>query len=654
MSTQALIKSDTSLRRRLLFGSVGLAVAVSVIFISVAYKLARDLGESIELENIDNLATQLIYQIPLMSFESSKNSPESDQLHKNHIFQSLDSEVVGIEIWFVEQHIKLRRHPEWTYPADISLALDTGIESSGFTETEKERLFWTYKIDAGAGLAVLLVHKVNTLNLALGYVANRLSITAFLTFWLAVWAALVMSTFITKRFEQSNQKLAYMACHDDLTGLPNRYYLKTVLNDFFNKVEAEGGALKHHKGSLLLIDLDKFKEVNDTMGHSAGDDLLTSIARRLSEIAGDKAHLIRYGGDEFLIWLENIDSEGAKNLAQDIVSACRQPLLINDNQFEIGASIGIACYPQHGTKIDELFKRVDIAIYHAKKMRLGYQLFEQTLYPKSASWVALRGQLNGALKQNQFVLHYQPKVSLPEGTIIGVEALVRWEHPEKGLLAPGVFIDIIEQSAVIHEFTRYVLKQAIIQCRLWLNEGISLSVAVNVSPYNLRDEKFIPFLKEQLSFYRVPPELIEIELTETGTMLDLKLAERVFPELRAVGVKLSIDDFGTGMSSLAYVKKLDVNYIKIDRSFITNITTDYRDEAVIKSMLLLCDNVNKEAIAEGVETFEQAEKLHALGCKLAQGYYFGKPMEPMLLRPLLTKNTSVLAKVTQIRNTTIN
>ena len=306
MGPQTLIKSDTRLRRRLLFGSVGLAVVVSVIFISVAYKLARDLGETIELENINNLATQLIYQIPLISSQSTKSLLQSEQLKKSHIFQSLDSEVVGIEIWFVEQHIKLRRHPKWTYPADISLALGKGIESSGFTGTDKERLFWTYKIDTVTGLSVLLLHKVNTLNIALEYVANRLSITAFLTFWLAVWAALVMSAFITKRFEQSNQKLAYMACHDDLTGLPNRYFLVTVLNDFLNKVEAEGGPLKHHKGSLLLIDLDKFKEVNDTMGHTAGDDLLTSIARRLSEIAGDKAHLIRYGGDEFVIWHEKI------------------------------------------------------------------------------------------------------------------------------------------------------------------------------------------------------------------------------------------------------------------------------------------------------------------------------------------------------------
>ncbi|WP_158967496.1 bifunctional diguanylate cyclase/phosphodiesterase [Paraglaciecola sp. L3A3] len=640
MDTKGPIESDSSLRRRLIFGSVGLAVAVSAIFISVAYKLAVDLGESVELENTNKLATQLIQQMSIIYSQPNEDLTASEKLKTNHIFKTLDPELVGIDIWFGERKVNVRNNLQWPYPIDISMAIDNEIESSGFIEKHEERFVWIYKSDPDSGFAVLLLRRISTLNKALEYVANRLSITAFLTFWLAVWAALVISALITNRFEKNNQKLAYMANHDDLTKLPNRYYLASVLRAFLNKVKTSTDTVEQRKGTLLLIDLDKFKEVNDTMGHAAGDELLISIADRLSEIAGTKGKVVRYGGDEFVIWYEGIDSVAAEILAQEIVSACRQPLLVNNNKFEIGASIGVACFPEHGTKVDELFKRADIAMYHAKKLRLGYQVFDQTLNSKSALWVKLRGQLNSALMQNQFILYYQTKVSLPKGTVVGVEALVRSEHPEEGLLAPGVFIDIIEQSTVIHEFTRYVLKQAIMQCRLWLNEGIRISVAVNLSPYNLRDQAFIPFLKEQLNFYQVPPDLIEIELTESGTMFDLKVAQRVFPELRAVGVKLSIDDFGTGMSSLAYVKKLDVNYIKIDRSFVANITSDYRDEAVIKSMLLLCADLNKEVIAEGVETVEQAEKLYELGCQFAQGYYFGKPMEPIFITQLLKNRTS--------------
>ena len=349
MRANGPIKLDTSLRRRLLFGSVGLAVAVSVIFISVAYKLACDLGESMELENTNKLAKQLIYQIPFLATQSTKDPLQSKKLYNSHLFQSLDPEVVGIEIWFVGQHVKIRSYPEWTYPAEIALVIEAGVDSSGFTEYQKERLLWVYKADTDTGLSVLLLHKAKTLNIALDYVANRLSITAFLTFWLAVWAALVMSALITNRFEKNNKKLAYMASHDDLTGLPNRYYLVSMLNDFLSKVEASSIPFKQRKGALLLVDLDKFKDVNDTMGHAAGDDLLVSIGKRLTELAGAKAQVVRYGGDEFVIWHQEIDSVEADILAQDIVAACRQPLLVNNNQFEIGASIGVACYPQHGT-----------------------------------------------------------------------------------------------------------------------------------------------------------------------------------------------------------------------------------------------------------------------------------------------------------------
>lgn len=649
MRANGLIKSNASLRRRLLFGSVGLAVAVSAIFISVAYKLARDLGETTELEHTNKLAKQLFYQIPVIATQASEDAVFSEILTNSPLIQSLNPEVLGLEIWFAGNHVKIRSNREWTYPAEISLLMSTGVNGSGFTSHQKERLLWVYKSDVNTGLSVLLLQKTNSLNIALEYVANRLSITAFLTFWLAVWAALVMSALISNRFEQNNKRLAFMASHDDLTGLPNRYHLVSMLNNFLTKEETSGVPPEDRKGALLLIDLDKFKEVNDTMGHAAGDELLVSISKRLSELAGTKAQVTRYGGDEFVIWHQELDRMEAEVLAQDIVAACRQPLLVNNIRFEIGASIGIACYPQHGSEVDVLFKRADVAMYHAKKHRFGYQIFDQTLSSQTAYWTSLRGQLNNALQQSQFVLYYQPKVTLPQGVVVGVEALVRWEHPEEGLLAPGMFIDIIEQSTVVHEFTRYVLRQAIMQCRLWLNQGIRISVAVNLSPYNLRDDEFIPFLKEQLSAHLVPPELIEIELTESGTMSDLNVAQRMFPLLRAVGVKVSIDDFGTGMSSLAYVKKLDVNYIKIDRSFITNITTDFRDVAVIKSMLLLCANLNKEVIAEGVETPEQAEKLHDLGCQLAQGYYFGKPMHPLVITPLLIKDIPDLAIVTPIK-----
>ena len=362
------------------------------------------------------------------------------------------------------------------------------------------------------------------------------------------------------------------------------------------------------------------------MGHQIGDSLLKEIALRLGQFVDENTQVYRYGGDEFVIWQEKSKQENAKALAEKIIQKFRQPILTEGLSFEMSASIGIACYPEDGPTFNDLFKHADIAMYHAKRLRLGYQSYQKRLDLRSNLRVNLRGQLNHALAQDEFVLYYQPKVRLTDGKIFGVEALVRWQHLEEGLLAPDMFINIIEQSAIVHEFTRYIFKQAIAQCKSWMQQDIRLSVAVNISPYNLMDPKLIPFLQKQLDFYQVPAELIEIELTESATMVGIETTQKVFNELKGMGVQLSIDDFGTGMSSLAYIKKLNVDYIKIDRSFITNIVTDTKDEAIIMSVLVLCQKLKREVIIEGVETKEQKEKLISLGCKFAQGYYFSKPV----------------------------
>jgi diguanylate cyclase (GGDEF)-like protein len=646
------LEADTSLRWRLLFGSVSLAVIVSAIFISVAYELSSDLGDSIELENTHELAAHIETHLSLNTSELSLNPTSSEYFKNKHLFSSISDQVKRIEVWFAEEHITVRPFVSDAYPTTVIQVSKLNAESSGFIENEGGRFSWAYKVNSDSGVSVLIVRQVDTLSRALEYVAQRLSITAFLTFWLAVWAALVMSALIAKRFEKSNQKLSFMATHDDLTGLPNRYQLMSVLNKFLDNAKALEANSERSTGALMLIDLDKFKEVNDTMGHSAGDKVLASISERLIDSVGTGAEVFRYGGDEFIVWLKGADCAASEILAKQIVKDFRQPLLIENNQFEVGASVGVVCYPKHGKTIENLFKHADIAMYHAKKLRLGYQLFNQALSAKSKLWVKLKGQLNNALGQNQFTLYYQPKVNLTSKEITGVEALVRWEHPEEGLLTPGTFINMVEQSSIVHKFTRYVLQQAILQCRLWLNEGIRISIAVNLSPYNLRDKKLIPFLRQQLLAHQVPAGLIEIELTESGTMLDVNAAQTMLLQLRAEGVKLSIDDFGTGMSSLAYIKKLNVNYIKIDRSFITNIQSDHRDEAIVKSILSLCADLDKQVIAEGIETLEQAEKLSSLGCNLGQGYYFGKPVHPIVITPLLTKGKMLKSNITNIRKTT--
>jgi EAL domain-containing protein (putative c-di-GMP-specific phosphodiesterase class I) len=335
----------------------------------------------------------------------------------------------------------------------------------------------------------------------------------------------------------------------------------------------------------------------------------------------------RYTGDEFVVWIPGAGKETVLALSEQILASCRQAIPLVDNQFEVGASIGIALYPQHGADIDSLLKHADIAIYQAKRLRLSVQMYQADKQDITELQVRLRGQLNSALTREEFTLLYQPKVSLPDGKVFAAEALVRWQHPTEGLLAPALFIELIEQCGIIHGFTRFVIEEALKQISCWLERGISLCVSVNLSPYNLADDKLVTFIQTKLQLHNVPAELLELELTESATMVDIKTTIATFARLRALGVKLSIDDFGTGMSSFSYIKQLDVDYVKIDRSFIANVLEDRRDKLIVQGLITMCHSLNKTVIAEGVETAQQAACLHELGCLYAQGYYFGRPMK---------------------------
>lgn len=638
--TVETINLDTDLRRHLLFGFIGLVIAVLIVFINVAYHIASDVGESIESEYTQVEINEISSVIKGFVTTGDLGNSELNQqfmwyFSGHHYF--IDDYVVLFNIWVAGKEHIISENNDFELNSDIKEALFNKVSNKGFIEINGVSFFWLYQHNVNDKIELLFVRKAYSLDHALASMTTRLSISAFITFWFAVWIALVVSALITKRFIKGNIRLNYLANHDTLTKLPNRSYLNNITDRYFKRKSPKPPLLVESKSqaSVLLIDLNKFKAVNDTMGHHMGDMLLTLMASRLNKFVDESTHACRYGGDEFIIWKENSSQGAAERLAEEIIQVCRKPLHIGGSKFEMSVSIGIANYPEDGQNLNNLFKHADMAMYHAKRLRLGYQSYQQSLDSRSSLRVNLSGQLNHALTNDQFVLYYQPKVTISDGKIFGVEALVRWQHPIEGLLGPGVFIDIIEQSDFVHAFTRYVFKQAILQCKRWLDQNLYLSVAVNISPYNLLDSGLIAFLQEQLTYHQVPAELIEIELTESATMVDIDVTQKVFKQFKDIGVKLSIDDFGTGMSSLAYIKQLEVDYIKIDRSFIINIDKDIADEAIVMSILLLCQKLNREVIIEGIETQEQKDKLISLGCKLAQGYYFGKPMPAELLTPRL-------------------
>lgn len=636
--------SDISLRRRLIIGSISLAIAVSIIFIVVAYRLASDLAESTEVKQINKQFSWLFDEFEASLQNNQTPTQLIDALKSTRSYKSIESDIVAVDVLFQQQKFSENNIINQSTILDELRELDFPESANGAFFLNDQRLFWQFQQSAEDTFSLVVVYKISSLDAALGYVAKRLSITAFLTFWLAIWAALTMSAVITKRFEDNRQKLAFLAMHDSLSGLKNRTYL----HDFFdNEIKHKLSIASNENGpfgALLIIDLNKFKDVNDTFGHAVGDELLKVISSRLQALIDNKDLLVRYGGDEFVIWFRMEVSRDVSLLVSKILDCCSLPVPLADLQFEVGASIGIAYCPQDGNKLDTLCKNADIALYQAKKMRNGFAFYQKQLPHFSQRQVLLRGQLSQALELEQFVLVYQPKVSLPDGKVVGLEALARWQHPLDGLLSPAVFIDLIEQSDAVHSFSRFVITEAIRQGKQWLDLSIYLPISINLSAYNLADTELVPYLREQLAFYQFPAHLLEVELTESASMIDVAVTQEAFAELHSLGVSISIDDFGTGMSSFAYLRELDMDYVKIDRSFVASMMLDRRNELVVKGIISMCHDLDRKVIAEGIETQEQAQKLYELGCRFGQGYFFGRPASAIdITRSLLgTSETQVI------------
>jgi diguanylate cyclase (GGDEF)-like protein len=441
-----------------------------------------------------------------------------------------------------------------------------------------------------------------------------------LVFWLAGYRLVVGASRALARQAATNK---HLATHDTLTGLPNR----ALLRDRVDQAIRQSARTGRHV-ALMLTDLDRFKEINDTLGHRYGDQLLRQIGPRLQEVLRDGDTIARLGGDEFVIMLPDLpSSEAALSVAEKIAEALQEPFVLEGVVVDVGSSIGLAVTPEHGDDFDQLLQRADIAMYVAKQDNLGVVTYAPELDSNSPTRLALLGELRRAVEtDDQLVLHYQPKAELPSGRIAGVEALVRWQHPVHGLLSPAEFIPLAERTGIVRPLTWHILRTALEQNAQWAADGIELRVAVNISARCLLDANFPNGVAELLAETGVPAERLELELTESAVMADPDLALTILRALDEQGIRLAIDDFGTGYSSLAYLKKLPVHELKIDRTFVTRMDSDPSDAAIVRSSLDLARNLNLEVVAEGVETPEVWERLINLGCSIAQGYYLLRPV----------------------------
>jgi len=433
---------------------------------------------------------------------------------------------------------------------------------------------------------------------------------------------LAMVVDITERIG-AEEALRHQALHDALTDLPNRTLLQDRLAQALRSAQRDG-----HPLALLLLDIDRFKEVNDTFGHAAGDRLLRQVGRRLRRVVRAADTVARLGGDEFAVLLPATDTGGATTAAEKIRRALEQPVGRGGYRVSAEASIGIALYPAHGAEAATLLQHADVAMYAAKRTGEGWAVYNPAHDRSSPDRLALLTDLRGAIAGGELALHYQPKVELATGRVRRVEALVRWQHPRRGLLPPAQFIPLAEQSGLMGPLTLWVLGEALRQCARWRQAGLALGVNVNLSMANLHDPALPEAIAGLLQAHGVAPADLRLEVTESAMAADMTRTIATLECLATLGVHIAVDDYGTGYSSLAYLKRLPVDELKIDKGFVRHLATDETDATIVRSTIGLGHNLGLRVVAEGVEDHATLELLRVMGADAVQGYYVSRPLPP--------------------------
>ncbi|HUV49138.1 MAG TPA: EAL domain-containing protein, partial [Actinomycetes bacterium] len=434
---------------------------------------------------------------------------------------------------------------------------------------------------------------------------------------------LLLPLYAVRKTASISREKEHQALHDSLTGLPNR---KMILAELADRLEA-ARRTKTHIG-LCLLDLDRFKEVNDTLGHQVGDRLLAVVAQRIQGALRPNDIVARLGGDEYAILLDPVrNSDAAVEVAHRVRQALTRPFHVEGMLFELEASIGVAVAPEHGEDVDPIVRRADVAMYLAKEERTGVELYVADRDRNSASRLSLLGGLRNALQNRELQVHYQPKLSMSSGAVVGVEALVRWHHPQRGLIMPDEFIPMAEHSGLMAPLTEYVINESLEQVARWRLAGLEIPVAVNVSVRDLHGRDLLAVVAAALERHDLPASMLVLELTERVLTRDSGAVNATLNALQRLGVSASLDDFGTGYSSMVLLKSLPIAEIKIDRSFVSRLTADPSDVTIVASIVDLAHGLGMRAVAEGVESEQVWDLLQGLGCDAVQGWYVSRPLD---------------------------
>ncbi len=415
--------------------------------------------------------------------------------------------------------------------------------------------------------------------------------------------------------------IEHQALHDALTDLPNRLLLQDRLEQRIGQTRRSGGTF-----ALLMMDLDRFKEINDTLGHQIGDDILQQVALRLTTILGDSGTVARLGGDEFAVLLPEVSERRAKHTAEKIRLALKRTFSIKHHNLVIGASVGIAMYPEHGETVNALFQHADVAMYQAKHSNTGSAFYDVAVDPYSIQRLTLEKDLSDAIEADELDIHFQPKINLRTNMLVGAEALVRWTHRSRGAVPAGEIIELAEKTGLIKNLTYWMIDKVFRQCADWAKEGFYLPVGINLSAWNVQDAALAWNVENKLSQWKILPDQVEFEITESAMISDPASVEQTLERLNDIGIRLAVDDFGTGFSSLAYLKRLPVQSVKIDKSFVQNMCADDSDRSIVRSTIEMSHSLGLNVVAEGVETEETLRLLSELGCDIAQGFHISHPL----------------------------
>lgn len=626
---QSIIRSSRRIRLRLIVICSIVAFIIAAVFSLVSYRISEDASKQVEANAVSQNARLIMQQIR-HAFVQERIRPEQLNLPE----QVLDG----------NYQLRVSRQGELIYQSQYGTQLDiesssldelvrSDVNQNGWLNTPTSHYIWAVQSDPQLDIDLLLIKQTDVLDNALVKVIYHILLTALVICVLAFIGALAIGIVIARQHSAFSSELDFKASHDALTGIYNRDHIFNCISDYvaaLNQQTADSGlpqsATPELHAALLLIDINRFKEVNDALGHACGDMLLKHLSRDMSRLLRDNDVLGRFGGDEFAIWMPHTTKEQAELQAKHLINLVQKPINIQGVYLEVGLSIGIASFPSHGTTAEALISRADIAMYTAKRQRLGLAHFNLEQDASTVEQLKLTADLRKALFLKELILYFQPQICLKTNAIVGAEVLIRWQHPELGLIFPDRFIDIAECSGMINEFTRYIIDQALEQNAQWRELGFEFPVSVNISPYNLNDPQLLEYIHQRLARYQIPPDSLELELTENAALADIEHTQKVFKQLSKAGVAIAIDDFGTGMSSLAYVKNLTVDRIKIDRAFITRLDTDKGDQAIVRAILGLCKDLRRVSVAEGIESTAVARILTAMGCDIVQGDFYGKAM----------------------------